>query len=482
MVSDVVERRLAAILVTDMVGFSRLMERDESGTISRQKLHRSELIDPEIAQFHGRIVKTTGDGLLVEFVSVVDAVKCAVAIQEAVNKVEADSPDVIRIQYRIGINLGDVVVEDDDIFGDGVNVAARLEGICESGGVCISDIVYQSVVNKVNAVFDDLGNKTVKNISRPVRVWQWRIDDVSGVASEESGRWGPEDQDVRFCTSPDGVQIAYALVGSGPPLVKAPNWMSHLEYDWKSPVWRHLMQALARDHTLIRFDQRGNGLSDWQVDDISFDRFVQDLETVVDAVGLDRFPLLGFSQGCATSIAYVVRNPERVSALVLYGGYSRGPKRVGSEAEAEQADAYVTMIRHGWGQDNPSFRQLFTSAFMPDATPDQVNWFNELQRISAAPEVAARIQTANNNIDVSELLPQVHVPTLVLHVRDDGIVPFEAGRRLAASIPNARFVSLEGRNHLMLEDEPAWTRFVSEVQNFLNQIDEDTTTNTPLSM
>jgi len=471
MASELGERRLAAILVTDMVGFSRLMERDESGTISRQKLHRSELIDPKIAQFHGRIVKTTGDGLLVEFVSVVDAVKCAVAIQEAVEKGEADSPEVTRIQYRIGINLGDVVVEGNDIFGDGVNVAARLEGICEPGGVCISNIVYQSVENKVNAEFDDLGNQTVKNISRPVRVWQWRIGDVSGVVSEETRGWSPGNQDVRFCTSPDGVQIAYALVGSGPPLVKAPNWMSHLEYDWKSPVWRHLMQELASDRTLIRFDQRGNGLSDWRVDDISFDRFVQDLETVVDAVGLDRFPLLGISQGCAISVAYAVRNPERVSALVLYGGYSRGRKNVGSEVEAEKADAYATMIRHGWGQDNPSFRQLFTSAFMPDATPDQVNWFNELQRVSAAPEVAARIQSANDNMDVSKLLPQVHVPTLVLHVREDGIVPFEEGRRLAASIPNARFVSLEGRNHLMLEDEPAWTRFVTEVQNFLNQID-----------
>ena len=471
MASELGERRLAAILVTDMVGFSRLMERDESGTISRQKLHRSELIDPKIAQFHGRIVKTTGDGLLVEFVSVVDAVKCAVAIQEAVEKGEADSPEVTRIQYRIGINLGDVVVEGNDIFGDGVNVAARLEGICEPGGVCISNIVYQSVENKVDAEFDDLGNQTVKNISRPVRVWQWRIGDVSGVVSEETRGWSPGNQDVRFCTSPDGVQIAYALVGSGPPLVKAPNWMSHLEYDWKSPVWRHLMQELASDRTLIRFDQRGNGLSDWRVDDISFDRFVQDLETVVDAVGLDRFPLLGISQGCAISVAYAVRNPERVSALVLYGGYSRGRKNVGSEVEAEKADAYATMIRHGWGQDNPSFRQLFTSAFMPDATPDQVNWFNGLQRVSAAPEVAARIQSANDNMDVSKLLPQVHVPTLVLHVREDGIVPFEEGRRLAASIPNARFVSLEGRNHLMLEDEPAWTRFVTEVQNFLNQID-----------
>jgi pimeloyl-ACP methyl ester carboxylesterase len=465
-----------------MVGFSRLMERDESGTISRQKLHRSESVDPRIEQFHGRIVKSTGDGLLVEFVSVVDAVNCAVAIQKAVEKSEADSPEVTRIQYRMGINLGDVVVEGDDIFGDGVNVAARLEGICEPGGLCISNIVYESVVNKVNAEFDDLGNQTLKNISRPVGVWQWRIGDESGVAPEETRGWSPGDQVVRFCRSPDGVQIAYAIVGSGPPLVKAPNWMNHLEYDWKSPVWRHLMQELASERTLIRFDQRGNGLSDWDVDDISFDRFVQDLETVVDAVGLDRFPLLGISQGCATSVAYAVRNPDRVSALVLYGGYSRGRRKRGSRAEAEKADAFITMIRHGWGQDNPQFRQLFTSAFMPDATPDQVKWFNELQRVSTSPEVAARIRNANEDVDVSDLLPQVHVPTLVLHVRDDGAVPFDEGRRMAALIPNARFVALDGRNHLMLEHEPAWTRFVSEVQNFLNEIDEDTAINTPLSM
>jgi class 3 adenylate cyclase/pimeloyl-ACP methyl ester carboxylesterase len=477
-VSDVAERRLAAILVTDMVGYSRLMERDESGTISRQKLHRAELIDPRIARFHGRIVKTTGDGLLVEFVSVVDAVKCAIAIQHAVRKHEADSPEVTRIQYRIGINLGDVVVEDDDIFGDGVNVAARLEGICEPGGVCISNVVHQSVENNIDAEFDDRGDQTVKNISRPVRVWQWRTGETSKVVAEESIGWGPQDQDVRFCTSPDGVQIAYAVVGSGPPLVKAPNWMSHLEYDWESPVWRHLMQALASDRTLVRFDQRGNGLSDRQVDDISFDTFVQDLETVVDAVGLDRFPLLGISQGCAISIAYAVRNPDRVSALVLYGGYSRGLQRRGSEAEVEKSEAYITMIRHGWGQDNPSFRQLFTSGFMPDATPDQMNWFNELQRVSATPEIASRIRSANDKLDVSDLLPQIQVPTLVLHARDDGIIPFDEGRRLASSIPNARFVALEGRNHVMLEDEPAWTRFVSEVRNFLNQLDEDSVANT----
>ncbi len=466
MTVEQVERRLAAILAADMVGFSRLMERDEEGTIARQKHHRADLIDPMIAKHHGRIVKTTGDGLLVEFVSVVDAVRCAAEIQHAMKTREAGGPETTRIRYRIGINLGDIVIEGDDIFGDGVNVAARLEGLSEPGGMCIADVVHQSIEGKLEFTFDDLGQQAVKNIARPVHAWQWRMGGAQGRATEALEAQDA-NQEIRFCMAPDGVQIAYATVGSGPPLVKAPNWMSHLEYDWKSPVWRHLMQELARGHTLIRFDQRGNGLSDWEVEDISFEAFVRDLETVVDAIGLRKFPLLGISQGSAISVAYAVRHPERVSKLVLFGGYSRGRRKRGSKVSAEQADAFITMIRHGWGQDNPSFRQLFTSAFMPEATPDQMNWFNELQKVSTSPEVAARIRSALEDLEISDLLPQVQVPTLVLHCREDGVIPFDEGRRMAAMIPNARFVPLEGRNHLMLEDEPAWPRFVSEVRSFL---------------
>jgi pimeloyl-ACP methyl ester carboxylesterase len=247
--------------------------------------------------------------------------------------------------------------------------------------------------------------------------------------------------------------------------------MNHLEYDWRSPLWRHLMEDLAQHHTLVRFDQRGNGLSDWDVEDISFEAFVGDLAAVVDAVGLEQFPLLGISQGCAISIAYTVRYPERVTKLVLYGGFARGIRKRGSKALVEQADAFVTMIRHGWGQDNPSFRQLFTSGFMPDATSEQMSWFNELQRVSVSPEVAARIRQVNQDVDVTALLPRIRVPTLVLHCRDDGVAPFDEGRRMAALIPGARFIPLEGRNHLMLDDEPAWPRFLTEVNNFLSATD-----------
>ncbi len=460
------ERRLAAILAADMVGFSHLMELDEEGTVTRQKTHRRELIDPTISEHHGHIVKTTGDGMLVEFASVLDAVRCAVQIQTAMANREADTPEDNRIRYRIGINLGDIIFDDDDIFGDGVNVAARLEALAEPGGICISDVVHQSVFDKLDLSYKDLGSQRVKNISKPIHVWKWRMGGEAADDEPETPSAALE-QEIRFCAARDGTQIAYATVGQGPPLVKAPNWLNHLEYDWQSPIWRHLLVALARDHALIRFDQRGNGLSDWDVEDISHDAFVSDLESVVEAVGLDRFPLFGISQGCGISIRYAVQNPGRVSRLILYGGYSRGRFKRGSPAVVQQAEAEQTLIRQGWGRQNPAFRQFFTSTFVPDGTAEQMAWFNELQRLTTSPENAARIRATNDDTDVTEYLSQVAVPTLVLHCRDDAVAPFEEGRRMAAMIPGARFVALEGRNHLILEDEPAWPRFIDEVQAFL---------------
>jgi DNA-binding winged helix-turn-helix (wHTH) protein/alpha-beta hydrolase superfamily lysophospholipase len=274
-------------------------------------------------------------------------------------------------------------------------------------------------------------------------------------------------QEIQFCTAADGVRIAYAGVGDGPPLVKAANWLNHLEYDWQSPVWKHFFTAMAADRRLIRYDARGNGLSDWDITDFSFDAFVGDLECVVEASGVDRFALLGISQGCAVSIAYAVRHPERVTHLILYGGFSRGWCKHGSAEIDGQIAALETLMRQGWGRRNPAFRQIFTTAFMPDATAEQMQWFNELQRKTASPDNAANILRSVTSFDVDHLLAQVRVPTLVLHCRHDSVQPFDEGRRLAAGISGARFVALEGRNHLMLEDEPAWARFLDEVGAFL---------------
>jgi pimeloyl-ACP methyl ester carboxylesterase/DNA-binding winged helix-turn-helix (wHTH) protein len=274
-------------------------------------------------------------------------------------------------------------------------------------------------------------------------------------------------QEIQFCTATDGARIAYSLVGDGPPLVKAANWLNHLEYDWQSPIWSPFLHTLATRYRLVRYDERGNGLSDWDVNDISFDAFVRDLESVVEASGLERFPLLGVSQGCAVSIAYAVHHPERVTRLVLYGGYARGRKKRGSQAAIDEAEALYTLMRLGWGQENPAFRQIFTSLFIPGGSAEQMQWQNELQRNTTSPENAVRIRKAMDDIDIEDLLARVNVPTLVLHRRHDAVAPFEEGRRMAAGIRGARFVALDGHNHQILASDPDWDRLLNEVHTFL---------------
>jgi len=274
-------------------------------------------------------------------------------------------------------------------------------------------------------------------------------------------------QTIRFSTATDGTRIAYSTVGSGAPFVKAANWLHHLEYEWESPVWRHWIAEIAQHHTFVRYDERGCGLSDWNVADFSFDAWVHDLETVVDAIGVERFALLGISQGGAVAAAYAARHPERVSHLVLCGAYTRGWQFRGDEREIEARSAIIKLVRLGWGRNNPAFRQLFTTRFIPDAGPEEMEWFNDLQRISASPENAARFMDEFSRIDVRPLLSDIRVPTLVLHSSHDGAVPFDEGRRLAAGIRGARFVSLPSRNHLLLEHEPAWEIFLRELGEFL---------------
>ena len=471
------QRRLAAILAADVVGYSRLMGCDEVGTLRALKAHRRELVDTTIAEHHGRIVKTTGDGLLLEFASVVDAVACAVHIQRNMISRNATVAHEKRIVFRIGINVGDIIIDGDDIYGDGVNIAARLETLCEPGGVCISRAANDQIRDKLSIAFSDLGEQAVKNIARTVGVFGLGASDIEAlpelslssadeVASDQAAK--PSEQEIHFCAARDGVQLAFARMGSGYPLVKTGNWLTHIEYDFESPVWRRFYRELSRHNTYVRYDARGNGLSDRDVLDINFEDYVDDLEAVVDAAGLDRFALFGMSQGCAVSIGYAARHPDRVSHLVLLGGYSVGWKmRARTREEKEAGEAMLTLMRVGWGQENPAFRQLFTSQFIPGASKELADWFNEFQRLSASPADATRNLLANGNVDVTALLPQVKVPTLVMHARHDARVPFEAGRRMAAGIPGARFVALESQNHIMLEGEPAFAKFFEELNAFL---------------
>lgn len=276
---------------------------------------------------------------------------------------------------------------------------------------------------------------------------------------------GPK-QTIRLLKNGD-VTLAWASSGKGPPLVKASTWLTHLEYDWDSPVWKHWPQFLSEHFHFIRYDERGSGMSQWDVDDLSNEHWLGDLTAVIEAAAPKQpFALLGMSQGTASAVQYAVAHPERVSHLILYGAYAQGfGKRNDIEAE-KRHNAILELTRQGWGRDNPTYRQLFTSRFIPGATQEQIHWFNELCRRTTTPEGAYRLLDARRTVDVLALLPQVSVPTLVMHARQDEAVPFSQGQLLASTIPDARFVELDSANHILLENEPAWQRFKEEVLTF----------------
>jgi pimeloyl-ACP methyl ester carboxylesterase/DNA-binding CsgD family transcriptional regulator len=281
---------------------------------------------------------------------------------------------------------------------------------------------------------------------------------------------GPNSAQVRFCTTRDGVNIAYAARGSGPAFVKTPNWLNHVELDVDSVVWRSWIARLERDHTLVRYDARGCGLSDRRAPEISFAANQLDLEAVVDGAGLDTFVLYGASQGAAIAIEYAARHPDRVSRLVLCGAYLQGAwQRPGPTEGREEADALLKLVEIGWGRDNSAFRQLFANQFIPDATREQLQGFDEIQRSTVSQEGAARLLRTFYDIDVVAAARRVRCPTLVLHATRDARIPFDEGRRAASTIPGAEFVSLDSRNHILLEQDPAWERFFQELARFLQR-------------
>src|ERR1044071_1099394 len=276
-------------------------------------------------------------------------------------------------------------------------------------------------------------------------------------------------QRIRYLRTADGVQLAWAEAGTGQTLIKAANWMTHLEYEWESPVWRHWIRFFSDHFHYIRHDERGCGMTDWNVGDLSFERWVEDLEALVGVVDpQEPFALLGISQGAATCIAYAVQHPERVSKLLLCGGYARGTFQRGDPDKERLYRALIDMTRLGWGKDNPAFRQVFTSRFIPGGTDEQVGWFNELCHKTTSPDIAAELLETRATINVVDLLSQIRAPTLILHTREDDVIPIAEGPIPAAAIPNAQFVELDSKNHILLESEPAWERFCSEVLEFMD--------------
>ena len=274
-------------------------------------------------------------------------------------------------------------------------------------------------------------------------------------------------QRIRYLRTTDGVQLAWADASAGPLLVKAANWLTHLEYEWESPVWGHWLRFFCDHFRFVRYDERGCGMSDWNVGDLSPDRWVEDMEALVDAVApREPFALLGISHGTVAAVSFAARYPERVSKLLIYGGYARGWAGRGDPEATRTYQAITDLIRFGWGKDNPTFRQIFTSRFIPGATDQQMDWFNELCRKTTSPKIAAKLMESRGNIDVVDVLERVRTPTLVVHSRNDQVVPLAEGRLIASAIPGAEFVELDSGNHILLESEPAWERFRSATLEF----------------
>ncbi len=367
-------------------------------------------------------------------------------------------PQVFEVlNYLVG-NRGRVVAKTellDAIWGDRFVSESALTSRIKSARKAVGDTGHeQSVIKTVHG-----------------RGYQF----VAAVDEEVDGHHRPElavpddlEQEIRFCTTDDGVRLAYATVGTGPPLVRAAHWITHLDYDWQSPVWHHWLVGLARHRTLVRYDERGCGLSDHDVDDFSLDAWVHDLEAVVDDIGCERFPLLGVSQGGAVAVAYAARHPERVSHLVLFGAYTQGRmNRTTTEDERREAALQIEMVRLGWGREDPAFRRFFTSSFIPDAPPELWEAFAELLRRTTSAENAARLMEAWAEIDVTEEAKRVQAPTLVLHSREEIRIPLDQARNLASLVPDSRLVLLDSRNHLLRPDEPAWGQFLAEIDAFL---------------
>jgi class 3 adenylate cyclase/pimeloyl-ACP methyl ester carboxylesterase len=433
MSSQEVKRKLAAIFSADVKGYSRLMEENEIETIRTLTTYR-EIMANFIEQHKGRVIDAPGDNLLAEFISVVEAVQCAVEIQNELKLKNAKLPEKSRMEFRIGINLGDVIEEGERIYGDGVNVTARVQNLADGGGVCISGTAYDQVEDKLGLRYENLGEQTVKNIAKPVRVYRVLMEPGTFASTDMT------DQHIQFCTTIDGVRIAYSMVGQGPFLVIPPAWVSHLQLQWEHPSARDYLEKGTRNQTFLFYDKHGCGLSERNRTEFTLESEVRPLEAVINHLKLKRFALFGHSCSGPVAIAYAIKYPRRVSHLILYDSYARG-EAISTE---ELKKSFSSLIRSAWGVGSKTLADIF----LPGADVSVLKWLARYQREAATAEMAAKLLDLTYNLNVTDLLPRLRVPTLVIHRNGCKVIPFHLGREMASMIPNSRFVPLEGSIHL----------------------------------
>lgn len=453
-------KEIAAILSLDVVGFSQMMEVDAKGTLSTLNRLLRNVVRPAIKAGHGTVIKLMGDSVLAKFSSAADAIEVAARIQaDMLNE---------TIRLRAGCHVGDITTSGTDIFGDAVNIATRLQTAARPGNGLVSRLATELAGGSLpsDISLKPEGALRLKGIHDPV-------DALSFVMETDRHRVPATDlkanQDIRFTTSEDGVRLAWTSTGDGPVLVKAPSWIAHLELDW-SNINAGWMIDLSQDNRLVRFDQRGNGLSDRDAEDISLQRFVEDLKAVFDAADIDRAPLFCKSQGAAIGAAFAVQYPEKVTGLIAIGAFRQGPLVRSEPRHVELTSAIDAMARVGWDDDFPSIRDHFASVLAPDAaSSDQRTYASAMQETISA-EAFARFRESVGRFDVTDLLPQVRCPALVLHATGDRLHSIEQGRSFAAAIPDSRFVALPSRNHVMPSYDAAWPLALREIRRFLGKL------------
>jgi class 3 adenylate cyclase/pimeloyl-ACP methyl ester carboxylesterase len=483
-------RELAAIMFSDIAGYTLVMGRDEDKALRALGEHR-EVLRGILPKFNGRMIGEVGDGTLSSFHSALDAVNCA-------REVQASLKDDPELQLRIGIHVGDVLFKDNTVLGDGVNVASRIHALAPPGGICISDRVYDEIRNKPEISVKDLGEQTLKNVSRAIRVYAMAVPGVifdNSVAPEFRttrimtvlrGRpllfaipamilaamgmlyltfrveiataariYIPRfiatglKQTIGYCTTGDGVRIAYGTVGKGPPIVIVAPSLTDVVHGTLSPMYAPtLINPIAARHLVVQHDTRGFGMSDRGVRDYSLQARLRDLEAVLDALKLKRFALFGIAEGGSVSIAYTVRHPERVTRLALHGAYAFWDPTLLNASDQKRQAPFYSLIEQRW--DEPAFRQMWISEMMPDGNEVDKRFFAELVFNSATPEDFEAFEIADDKTDVRSIARQARVPTIVMHVRGDRITPLEFGSELAALIPGARFVIIEGRDEIVV--------------------------------
>jgi len=335
-------------------------------------------------------------------------------------------------------------------------------------GRIVSDATISARINAARMAVGDTG-KDQRVIRTIPRRGIEMVAEVSGDVAEHDAAGSAMTQTVRYTSSPDGTQIAYAISGTGPPLMRAGHFLTHIEKDWHSSVFRPYIAALSERHALIRYDQRGTGLSETNVDDLSIEAYANDLMAVADAAGLDRFPIFATSQGVPIAIHFATTHPDRVSRLVLCGGFAQGRSVRDENYSRDEAEALMTLVRMGWGKPESAFMSAFVSMFCPDASREERASLVESQLASATPEMAARVRLTIDEFDVTDSLARVQAPTLVIHASGDALHPVSQGRLLAANIPGAEFKLVESNNHIFLKSTLAWDEIMSATLEFLGR-------------